>query len=317
MRIHARYIALTYELNNDITKGDVENIITHNDIKDYVIALVDGSIQCIVYKYDKFDITSTKKFKVRCVLPTVNGVNQDQIMGLVGLFKKDAERISSGTNLIDFINRHNHRATEEAREVEEEIIKLKNENKRLRSQIEKMKRASTHVTFNTIINMCDRVVKVNDVGKENLGLLTTDDKREILTQPCDMDIGLKCLEKIHANPNTPENCNLYITNRKNEELTYKKDGRWVNEADYTKVVSGVIRRGMDTLKEFAHDEKIPDVPVGKRDSAINIADGYLGYGKRYTEKVVDMLYSNTKTKFQLETQEIKIEELEAPLVEEL
>lgn len=306
MRIHSRHIYIKFSTTGLLTREDVEATIKKCKIHDYVIVLINDIIECVLYRESKFDLVSFKIFITNGYSPTGESLKKDEMKSLSKHFKQDENRISSGTIFMDFLN-SNYPQDDLVAKREEEIVRLKLENQKLRKRIAKRQ---SHVTFNTIINMPNKGVKINDIGYENLNLLTTDDKREILTQRDDIGIGLKCIEKIHANPRTPENCNLHVTNRLTETVTFMDEGKWINEKDNMRILGKIIKNSMDTLGDFARDNSIPDVPCNKRRTARDMAAEYRAYGNRFTEKVLDLLYSCTKTNFHLESQNINILEIE-------
>ena len=116
------------------------------------------------------------------------------------------------------------------KESETLIIKQEEEIQQMKLEIEelKTKSASTSNITNTIntnnnINNSKNII-INNYGDENIKHLHSKDFRDIL---CSMYNSVpKLIEKIHFDPNHPENQNIKYTNKKLPYLKVMKDNKW-------------------------------------------------------------------------------------------
>jgi hypothetical protein len=101
---------------------------------------------------------------------------------------------------------------------------LENQNKQIETQqkqIDKlMGKLEINGSFNTTINM--NLLNYNETDTSHL---TDDDYRKCIRNAS--RCVLRLIEKVHFNPNKPENMNLYISNMKDKYMMMYKDNKWM------------------------------------------------------------------------------------------
>ena len=128
----------------------------------------------------------------------------------------------------DSLNRH-MKTCKKKREAESLIIKQEEEIQQMKLEIEELKNKSITTnnninnTTNNNINNSKNII-INNYGDENIKHLRSKDFRDIL---CSMYNSVpKLIEKIHFDPNHPENQNIKYTNKKLPYLKVMKDNKW-------------------------------------------------------------------------------------------
>ena len=136
----------------------------------------------------------------------------------------------------DNLNRH-MKTCKEKKEVEltmiqnEEMIKIKKESEDMKKEIEELKNFKiqtqnniTNTNSHNTTNNTNNTININNYGNENLKHLRSKDFAGLLN-------GIygavpKLIEKIHFDPDHPENQNIKFTNKKLPYLKIMKDGKW-------------------------------------------------------------------------------------------
>jgi hypothetical protein len=101
------------------------------------------------------------------------------------------------------------------------INQLKEEREYLKSQIEVL---LTKVGNNNNNNITNNTININSYGNEDLSHITKTIKTSLLKIPALMIP--KLVEKVHFNPDKPENHNLMIHNKKEGYISVYKDNKW-------------------------------------------------------------------------------------------
>lgn len=111
----------------------------------------------------------------------------------------------------------------------------------------------------------------------------------------------KYIEKIHFNPEHPENCNILLKNMRSKYIIIKKNGRWikVNKKD---LVDGLINTSLDKLNAM-FNERLKDTfnnPQYKRvvTKSLNrlnvVVDDEEEYGQKIIREEIDLsMYNNS------------------------
>jgi hypothetical protein len=102
---------------------------------------------------------------------------------------------------------------------------IEHQNKQIEShtkQIEKlMGKLDVNGTFNTTINH----IQLLNYKDTDLSHLTDSDYKKCIKKVCFCVMNL--IERVHYNPEKPENMNIYISNMKDKYLMVYEDGRWL------------------------------------------------------------------------------------------
>jgi hypothetical protein len=104
-----------------------------------------------------------------------------------------------------------------------QLEQQKNEIVTQSKQIEKLKgKLEIHGSFNTTINNHVQILNYKDTDTSHL---TDEDYRKCVKKVC--FCVLKMIEKIHFNPEKPENMNIYISNIKDKYLMIYENDKWI------------------------------------------------------------------------------------------
>lgn len=127
----------------------------------------------------------------------------------------------------------------------------------LRKQVEILiEKTSTNNTTNNIQtqnNIENQVIVVNSFGNENIEHIT-DQIICRLIQTAPFTCVPQLIEKIHFDPEHPENHNIKITNKKMNYAEIVKNNKWVT-ANKKKVIDDVIQKSYNLLDETYSDNK--------------------------------------------------------------
>lgn len=152
--------------------------------------------------------------------------------------------------------------------IDVEKEKMKKEIEELQHQISLLidKHADSSITNNNTQNIDTQnnniTITINAFGKENIDYL--DDK----TIACCIDRVYKCvpaiLEKIHFNPDHPENHNIKITNKKLPYASIMGDNKKWKTVDKKDAIEKMVHKGYDLLEDN-YTEKKDEFNKNKRD----------------------------------------------------
>ena len=105
-------------------------------------------------------------------------------------------------------------------------IRLENQDKQIETQskqIEKlMGKLEIHGSFNTTVNQHIHLLNYNDTDVSHL---TDSDYKNCIKRVCKCVMGM--IEKVHFNPNKPENMNIYISNMKDKYMMVYQNNKWM------------------------------------------------------------------------------------------
>jgi len=177
----------------------------------------------------------------------------------------------------------NNEIREELREVKDEMDELKKQvdgMDELRKQVEMLLGKSTKnttknttnniQTLNSIENQNVNIV-VNSFGHENIDHLTDQIICKLIKTAPFTSVPL-LIEKIHFDPEHPENHNIKITNKKLNYAEVVKNNKWVT-ANKKKVIDDVIQKSYDLLDEKYTDNK-DDISEKRQERFQNFQDKY-------------------------------------------
>jgi hypothetical protein len=142
-------------------------------------------------------------------------------------------------------------------EMRERLDKKDKEMDELRKQVEALLRKTAKTTTNNIqtqnnINQNVHIV-VNSFGNENIDHLT-DQIICKLIQTAPFTCVPELIQKIHFDPEHPENHNIKLTNKKMNYAEIVKDNKWVT-ANKKQVIDDVIQNSYNLLDEKFADNK--------------------------------------------------------------
>jgi len=90
-------------------------------------------------------------------------------------------------------------------------------------QIEKlMGKLEIHGSFNTTVNQHINLLNYNDT---DISHLTDTDYKNCVKRVCKCVMGM--IEKVHFNPDKPENMNVYISNMKDKYMMVYQNNKWM------------------------------------------------------------------------------------------
>jgi hypothetical protein len=119
------------------------------------------------------------------------------------------------------------------------------------------KSSNTIYTENNIQNQSNietqNVIVVNSFGQENTEYLT-DQIVSKLIKNGPFTCLPKIIERIHFDPNHPENHNIKVTNKKLNYAEIIKDNKWIT-TNKSQIIEKMIQNGYDLLDEKYQDSK--------------------------------------------------------------
>ena len=211
------------------------------------------------------------------------------------------ERNSNPTH-VETLLKENCKMRERLDNQDKEIERKNQEMDELRKKVEMLlERTSANQTNNTtnniqtlnsIGNQTHNVIVVNSFGNENIDHLT--DKIICkLIQTAPFTCIPQLVEKIHFDPEHPENHNIKITNKKMNYAEIVKDNKWVT-ANKKKVIDDVIQKSYNILDETYTDNK-DSLSEKRQERFENFQDKYEGDNEELLRNIkndVDLILIN-------------------------
>ena len=151
------------------------------------------------------------------------------------------------------------RITNETVQMKKQIEQQQNEIDELKNKIILLleKSSNTIYTENNIQNQSNietqNVIVVNSFGQENTEYLT-DQIVSKLIKNGPFTCLPKIIERIHFDPNHPENHNIKVTNKKLNYAEIIKDNKWIT-TNKSQIIEKMIQNGYDLLDEKYQDSK--------------------------------------------------------------
>lgn len=130
---------------------------------------------------------------------------------------------------------------------------LKNENKQLIEEkliLEKKLEQLNSDLINKPTQIINNTININGFGNENLGYLSNQYIRALLSVP--FNALPKLIKDIHCNPDHPENHNIKKTNKKDKLISIYQDGKWIYE-DKNKLLDNLMDEKMAILENSVDD----------------------------------------------------------------
>jgi uncharacterized Zn-finger protein len=160
----------------------------------------------------------------------------------------------------------------EIRYVKDEMSKEMND---LRKQVEiLLQQSGKKTTNNSNIknqNNIENMIVVNSFGHENIDHLTDQIICKLIKTAPFTSVPL-LIEKIHFDPDHPENHNIKITNKKLNYAEVVRDNKWVT-ANKKKVIDDVIQKSYDLLDE-KYTENKEDISEKRQERFQNFQEKY-------------------------------------------
>lgn len=176
------------------------------------------------------------------------------------------------------------------------IDTLQKENEELRKEIEQLKNNNTTNTTNNIENQTNNIIHINCFGNENLDYITD----KVILHCMNKVYGSipLLIEKIHFDPEHPENHNIQIPNKKLPHakiMNHKKEWQIIQKKD---AINSMIDNGYNMLDE-KFQEKYHELADNKqqhfRDFQTKYEDGDKDTIKDIKD-IVEMLVINNSRK---------------------
>ena len=183
---------------------------------------------------------------------------------------------------------------------DQENQEMREEMDELRKQVEMLLSKSTKNTTNNIqtLNSIENQnvhIVVNSFGHENIDHLTDQIICKLIKTAPFTSVPL-LIEKIHFDPEHPENHNIKITNKKLNYAEVVKNNKWVT-ANKKKVIDDVIQKSYDLLDEKYTDNK-DDISEKRQERFQNFQDKYEQADEELLRNIkndVDLLLINGTT----------------------
>jgi len=147
----------------------------------------------------------------------------------------------------------------------EKTLQLLKENQEMREEMDELRkqvetlmaRGTGNTTSNSNIknqtNIGNQYIVVNSFGNENIEHLTDQIVCKLI-QAGPFTCLPKIIERIHFDPEHPENHNIKVTNQKNNYAKIVKDNKWVT-ANKKQAIDTMIQNGYGLLEEKYQDNK--------------------------------------------------------------
>ena len=140
-------------------------------------------------------------------------------------------------------------------QIETQRNQIQNQTKQIdtqHKQIEKlMGKLDIHGTFNTTINH----IQLLNYKDTDVSHLTDADYKKCIKKVCFCVMNL--IEKVHYNPEKPENMNIYISNLKDKYLMVYEDGKWLLKNK--KEINRLYEEKELMLEEWIEENKDPEM----------------------------------------------------------
>jgi len=152
----------------------------------------------------------------------------------------------------ELVNLLNMQIENQKKELADEKQERKKENQSLIKQIESLKgKLEIKGSFNTINNNITLNYKDTDVSH-----LTDNDYRSCIRKVCHSV--LKLIEKIHFNPDKPENMNVYISNMRDKYAMLYEGNKWILK-NKNEAIDKLYNDKEDMLEEWVNDKDEPEM----------------------------------------------------------
>jgi hypothetical protein len=162
--------------------------------------------------------------------------------------------------------------------------KLQSQTKQIEKLMEKLEINTYNTNSNNTINVTNNINLLN-YDKTDTSHLTDKDYEKCIKHVYDCVV--KMIEKVHFNPEKPENMNLYISNIKSNHIMMYKDNKWllVNNAE----VESIYADKDNLIHEWIELNKIKDTELlGQFNKCTNMDESSL---KRVYDKVKLLLFN--------------------------
>lgn len=222
-------------------KGTLTTISSHYTSYLHILIIPsDLDIDVFLFKENKFDIKNecyiTKKFTIGSNMPVVKPIKKEDVYEKLKLVFSDDSYKKNFVKGI-FEDKYKELKREKDFDYELQIKELKEELKKAKEERFMVSNVNNTININTINNVnilqAYRDIEMKSLGNEYLGRISMTDFKDIFRRendkdpPMDVVIG-RAIAMIHFNPRSPENNNIFITERKNEpECMVFTDGRWI------------------------------------------------------------------------------------------
>ena len=174
------------------------------------------------------------------------------------------------------LNQQNEEINKKDEEMRQRLDKKDKEMDELRKQVEALigkspKNTTNNIqTQNNIENQSVNIV-VNSFGHENIDHLTDQIICKIIKTAPFTSVP-QLIEKIHFDPDHPENHNIKITNKKLNYAEIVRDNKWVT-ANKKKVIDDVIQKSYELLDE-KYSENKADISEKRQERFQNFQEKY-------------------------------------------
>ena len=257
----------------------------------------------------KSNIINHFKRKIIC-LPTNLDMSIEDMIDEYKLYpQKSTKNVETSTKNVDFClisqkkkhicvycNKHlsridslkRHMIICKKKQPDTELIK---ENLELKKIINNISINNTIIN-NTVNNTINNNIIINNYGNENLSYITSNDLTKYVKN---LPPGLiKLVEKIHFNPQHPENSNLKITNKKDPFIKIRKKNKWFIE-NKNVVINNLLNDKYQILENhLADSNNLTDIDNRIIDRFRKNYEDNIAYVKELLKKIELLIINNSK-----------------------
>ena len=187
-------------------------------------------------------------------------------------------------DLTELVRLLNLQLEQQKNQLEHKDKQLETQTKQIEKLMEKLEINTYNTNSNNTINVTNNINLLN-YDKTDTSHLTDKDYEKCIKHVYDCVV--KMIEKVHFNPEKPENMNLYISNIKSNHIMMYKDNKWllVNNAE----VESIYADKDNLIHEWIELNKIKDTELlGQFNKCTNMDESSL---KRVYDKVKLLLFN--------------------------
>jgi hypothetical protein len=187
-------------------------------------------------------------------------------------------------DLTELVRLLNLQLEQQKNQLEHKDKQLETQSKQIEKLMDKLEINTYNTNSNNTINVTNNINLLN-YDKTDTSHLTDKDYEKCIKHVYDCVV--KMIEKVHFNPEKPENMNLYISNIKSNHIMMYKDNKWllVNNAE----VESIYADKDNLIHEWIELNKIKDTELlGQFNKCTNMDESSL---KRVYDKVKLLLFN--------------------------
>jgi hypothetical protein len=189
-------------------------------------------------------------------------------------------------DLTELVRLLNLQLEQQKNQLEHKDKQLETQSKQIEKLMGKLEINNTYTTNSN--NTINNIVNVNLLNYDDTDVshLTDTDYKKCIKQV--YNCVLKMIEKVHFNPEKPENMNLYISNIKNKNIVMYKDNKWIVTSN--KELDSIYADKDNLIKTWIEENDIQDLElIEKFNKCTNMDENKL---KGVYDEINFMLFNN-------------------------